>query len=109
MGTNDIAAIAWRAPPGWVAPPWLEPEPPVSVPMRATRMRWCLQAIGWSLEELSRRVYTNEASIRQMARDRRSIPDELATWLEAKAAHMLASPQLPENWRAAPPSPAPTV
>ena len=91
----------WRAPEGWIAPDWLEPEPgPAGLPMTKERFQWCMHALGWSLQELARRVHTNEASIRQMARGRRDIPDALARWLEMRAAHSLADPALPDGWRA---------
>ncbi len=93
-------ATAWHAPAGWPWPTWLEPEPePAGLPMSKDRMRWCLHALGWSLEELARRVHTHESSIRQMARGRRSIPDPLALWLEAKVALLLGSPLEPDGWR----------
>ena len=96
-------AVAWRAPPGWIAPEWLAEEPePASLPMTKDRMEWCLHALGWSLMELARRVHTHELSIRQMARGRRDIPDVLAVWLEQRAAHSLADPPLPDGWRSKP-------
>lgn len=98
-----IETIAWSPPPGWLAPDWLAPEPePASLPMQKDRFRWCLHAIGWSLEELARRIHTHESSIRQMGRGRRDIPDTLAMWLELQAARTLSGPLVPDGWRAKP-------
>ena len=62
-------------------------------------MRWCLHVIGWSQEELSRRLNTHESTVRQMARGRRPITDTLAIWLEMLAARALHGPLLPNGWR----------
>ncbi len=99
----DIADVAWVPPDDWPWPDWLDepPEPP-ALPMTKDRMCWCLHAIGWSAHELARRVHSHEASIRQMARGTRAIPDALAFWLEAKANMMLKSSIVPRDWRPKP-------
>ena len=100
---GDESDLVIRPPVGWVKPDWLNDEPePASLPMTNGRMRWVLHVLGWSLEELSRRVHTHDSSIRQMARDKRDIPDTLALWLEESAALMLSGPALPVGWRPKP-------
>ena|ERR1700733_3214862 len=96
----DLAAVTWRAPPGWIAPDWLEPEPePAGLPMTKDRFRWCLHVIGWNFAELGRRLNVHETSIRQMGTGRRNIPHVLALWLEGKAKATLEAPLVPEGWR----------
>jgi hypothetical protein len=99
----EIAAVAWKRPSGWDWPDWLPVERvPASLPMHKDRLHWCMKAIGWSLEELARRIHTHESSVRQMGRGRREIPDDLAYWIEVKTNQILSSPMLPDNWRAKP-------
>ena len=52
------------------------------MPMNATRLRECLEAPGWSLRELARRLSCDDGTVRQMATDKRPVPDNLAAWLE---------------------------
>jgi len=98
----DLEAVLWRPPPGWEAPEWLPEEPPASLPMDYRRFQWCVRAIGWSLNEVGRRIHTDEGSVRQMGRGRRLIPDTLAIWLEMLAARTLNGPLEPDGWRPKP-------
>lgn len=101
--SNDVTAVAWRPLADFAWPDWLPLESePASLPMTGTRMRWCLLAIGWSQEELARRIHTHESSVRQMVRGRRDIPDTLAIWLERQVSRMLCGPMKPDGWRAKP-------
>lgn len=97
---QSLDEVRWRAPQGWDAPWWLDVEPAAALPMSPDRLRWCMQAIGWSQEELARRLDKDPASIRQMARGRRQIPYVVAVWLEQLAARSLgdASFYQPPGW-----------
>lgn len=96
----NIHRVAWKAPPGWIAPGWLRPEPgPATLPMGKFRFRWCLHVLGWSPMVLAERIHTHESSIRQMGRDKRPIADNLALWLEEGAARVLAGWREPDGWR----------
>lgn len=72
--------------------------PAAGVPMSAARFRYCLAVIGWTAGELSRRLLMDEASVRQMARSARPVPDPLAAWLERVAQLVLSDPA-PAGWR----------
>ena len=57
------------------------------MPMSPTRLRDRLDALGWGINQLARRVGgLAESSAQQMARDKRAIPDNLAAWVEVRAA-----------------------
>ncbi len=58
-----------------------------AMPMSPTRLRDRLEALGWGINQLARRVGgLAETSAQQMARDKRAIPDNLAAWVEIRAA-----------------------
>jgi hypothetical protein len=98
-----LARVAWRAPPGWIAPAWLPPEAePPSLPMTSDRLRWVMSAIGWSWQEIARRIRTHVSSVRQMGGGWRGIPDTLAIWLEETGARTLAGPGEHDGWRPKP-------
>jgi len=72
----------------------LPPAPgPFTLPMTTERMNWCLDAIGWSVGELSRRLDISDASARQMTTGKRFIPYRVAVWLETLAQMMMSIPQ----------------
>jgi transcriptional regulator with XRE-family HTH domain len=75
-----------------------EPPAPFALPYTGERLVWALAVIGWSKNELARRLNTDEGSVRQMCRNRRLIPDVLGLWLETLAALHQALPQ-PMGWR----------
>lgn len=96
----DIADFAWKAPPGWIAPHWFEPEPhPPALPMTALRLTWCLDMLGWSVGELARRLHANDGGVRKMARGSAPIPNQVAVFMEVAVAHALSGPLMPPNWR----------
>lgn len=54
--------------------------------MTPTRLRECLEVLGWGINQLARRIDLGSSSAQQMARDKRAIPDNLAAWVEIRAA-----------------------
>ena len=61
--------------------------------MNPTRLRECLDAIGWSQRQLARVLGRQEGTVRQWARGAVQIPDDVAGWLERIAkAHFLYPP-----------------
>ena len=68
-----------------------------AVAMTASRFRWCVRAIGWSVGELATRLDMDDASIRQMMRGSRTIPVTLAAWLERLALFHENNPR-PKGW-----------
>jgi hypothetical protein len=89
----EITDVAWKRPDGWIWPAWLQFERvPASLPMSKERLVWCLDAIGWTLEQLANRVHIQEGTVRQMGRGRKPIPDELAFYVEHMAKLVLDTP-----------------
>jgi hypothetical protein len=78
--------------------PFPEPPVPFAIPYPSERMSWALDVIGWPARELAQRIHTHEASVRQMLRGRREIPDVLGIWVETLAQMMIALPE-PYGWR----------
>lgn len=85
----------------WLGPELAEPGPPMS----AERLRWCLEVLGWSSQELARRLAVNEKSARYWVAGRRPVPDSLAAWIEHLVAVMLQQPALPDGWADKPSEP----
>lgn len=54
--------------------------------MSPTRLRDRLDVLGWGINQLARRIDLGSSSAQQMARDKRVIPDNLAAWVEIRAA-----------------------
>jgi transcriptional regulator with XRE-family HTH domain len=67
--------------------------------MQPEEMRELLEQIGWSSNELARRLGINQRSVGDYRSGKRPIPDNLASWLRAMAAAVRAMPAQPENWR----------
>lgn len=57
-----------------------------AMPMSPTRLRDRLDVLGWGINQLARRIDLGSSSAQQMARDKRVIPDNLAAWVEIRAA-----------------------
>lgn len=53
--------------------------------MTPTRLRECLEAIGWTQRGLARILKRQEGTVRQWARGAPEIPDDVAAWLEKLA------------------------
>ena len=69
-------------------------------PMDNRRLEECLRIIGWSSQEIARRLDVRENTVRQMLQGKRRIPDNFAAWLEGFVAHLGAYPALPDDWQA---------
>jgi hypothetical protein len=64
--------------------------------MTPGRLRECLEIIGWSVAELSRRLDgVSERNLNRMLSGSATIPDTIADWLEAIVRHMQAAPPPP--------------
>ena len=66
--------------------------------MSPTRLRECLDALGWSQRGLADILGLHETRVRRMARGLLPVPPEVAEWLETLAAVHLAHP-LPQGWQ----------
>jgi len=53
--------------------------------MTPTRLRECLDALAWSQRGLARLLVRDEGTVRQWARGKTRVPEDVATWLEARA------------------------
>lgn len=75
------------------------PRPPTkfSMPMKAPRLLWCLEVIGWSRGELARRLDVSETTAKTFVNGKRNIPANLAIWLETLASMHMALPA-PHFW-----------
>lgn len=58
-------------------------EPPPQ--MTPTRLRECIEILGWSQRGLARMLGRDEGTARQWARGATRIPDDVAAWLERLA------------------------
>lgn len=58
-----------------------------------------LRRIGWSVNELSRRLRIGERRLRRMTDGREEIPENLADWLRGLAENMDRQPRMPKDWR----------
>src|SRR4051812_47767751 len=65
--------------------------------MTGEEMRYCMRLLRWSIGHVARTLDMHHANVRQMGRNARPIPGNLAAWLRAKAAGHDA-PELPEGW-----------
>ena len=65
--------------------------------MTPTRLRECLDALGWSQRGLADLLGIHETRVRRMARGLVEVPGEVAEWLETLAAIHAAHP-LPKGW-----------
>ena len=54
--------------------------------MTPTRLRECLDALGWTQRGLARMLNRQEGTVRQWARGAVQIPPDVAAWLETLAA-----------------------
>jgi hypothetical protein len=73
---------------------YVPPQPPgeFSLPMTPERINWCLAVLGWSRNELARRLSIAETTAAQMMRGNRDTPHRVGVWLETLAQMMLALP-----------------
>lgn len=55
--------------------------------MTPSRFRDCLAVLDWSQRGLARLLERAEGSVRMWARGASEVPDDVAEWLEARAAH----------------------
>ncbi len=60
--------------------------PPACRPPDAERMRWLMYVIGWSSNELARRLDVSPKSARDWVSLRRPVPEMIGDWLEHLAA-----------------------
>jgi len=65
--------------------------------MTPSRLRECLDALGWSQRGLADKLGVHETRVRRMARGSFPVPAEVAAWLETLAAVHLAHPA-PDGW-----------
>lgn len=63
-----------------------EPKTELTLPCPWRRLRYNLECIGWSQNELARRIRLDDSGVRQMCRGAREIPDDVAIWVEQLAA-----------------------
>lgn len=84
----------------------IDDPPPASRPMSADRIRWLLFVIGWSTNELARRLDVDPKSARSWLAARRPIPLAIGDWLELLAAYHLAhmSPDMEKDFSPGAPS-----
>lgn len=54
--------------------------------MTPTRLRECIDALGWSQRNLARLINRQEGTVRQWARGIVETPEEVAVWLETLTA-----------------------
>jgi hypothetical protein len=66
--------------------------------MTNERMAEIMRQIGWSSQELGRRLGVREISIRRYLQGSREVPPNLATWLEGLATLVGAYSSLPDDW-----------
>ena len=60
--------------------------------MTSTRLRECLDALGWSQRGLADMLGLHETRVRRWARGLVEVPPEVAQWLETLAATHAAHP-----------------
>jgi ribosome-binding protein aMBF1 (putative translation factor) len=65
--------------------------------MTPTRLRECLDLIGWSQRALADTLGLHETRVRRWATGRYPVPDNVAAWLERLAKAHAAHP-LPDGW-----------
>jgi hypothetical protein len=70
----------------------------MQVGVTGDEMSDCLRRIGWSANELGRRLNVNEHRLRRMLTGRAEIPPNLAEWLRCYAQAIGRLPPLPKDW-----------
>lgn len=60
--------------------------------MTSERLRECLALLRWSQRGLAAALTMDERQVRRWATGEASIPEQVATWLERRAAAMAADP-----------------
>ncbi len=55
--------------------------------MTPSRLRECLDTLGWSQRGLAATLERQEGTVRQWARGVVQIPNDVAAWLEVRAKH----------------------
>lgn len=60
--------------------------------MTSTRLRECLQILGWTQRGLARLLERQEGTVRQWARGAVQVPDNVVLWLEIRAKHAEHNP-----------------
>ena len=65
--------------------------------MTPSRLRECLEALGWSQRGLADMLGVHETRTRRWARGALEIPAEVADWLETLTAVHVAHPA-PDGW-----------
>jgi DNA-binding transcriptional regulator YdaS (Cro superfamily) len=60
--------------------------------MTPTRLRQCLDVLGWTQRGLARLLDRQEGTIRQWARGAVQIPDDVARWIEVRSRHAERTP-----------------
>jgi DNA-binding transcriptional regulator YiaG len=58
-----------------------------------------LKTLGWTPQELARRLSVRNDSVYAWLTNRRPIPQTLADWLRLHRTAQGSVPPLPENWR----------
>ncbi len=66
--------------------------------MTSTRLRECLNLMGWSQRGLADLLGLHETRVRRWARGLIDVPPEVASWLETLAAVHEAHP-VPAGWK----------
>lgn len=60
--------------------------------MTPTRLRECLDVLGWSQRGLAGHVAYAEGTVRMWARGALPVPSDVAKWLETRARHAERTP-----------------
>lgn len=70
------------------------PKPPVpfSLPLDYRRAQWQLEVIGWSRQELGRRLDVSPTKIANWLTGRSFMPNRVGIWLEQLALTMMVLP-----------------
>jgi hypothetical protein len=73
---------------------WKPPkEPcPFTLPLPADRLNWQLEVLGWSRQELARRLEVSSSKAAHWCQGVSFMPNRVAIWMETKAQVMLAHP-----------------
>jgi hypothetical protein len=75
------------------------PQPPQLPPQDdRDRLAQAMATLGWSSRGLATRLQVAETTIRNWLTGRRGVPQNVLTWIEAKAAALSQVPDLPEGW-----------
>jgi plasmid maintenance system antidote protein VapI len=70
----------------------MKPSVGDAAPMTAERLSWCLDQLGWSRLELSRRLSVSEGTAANMVNGKRHIPNRVAIWIETLVSVTVALP-----------------